>query len=220
MITDAQVGAIGLKTTHGHFYGNDCSDAVLLTSRAGSTSYDRTFMEALVRPGPGVENWVSRTNYPLTGIYPCGKERILFWVSRHYMQDTWHIERLLLRIDGFVSVTAPYAGGTFVTKPLVFEGNTLEINYRTSAAGSIGVEVQNHDGHAISGYALTDCREIVGDEVEGVVAWKEGGDVEPLAGKTVRLRFEMKDADLFSFRFRNETGPTAPSRTDFSRRRR
>lgn len=51
VVTDEQVKAIGLKSSHGHFYGNDCSDGVLLTSRAGSTQYDRTFMESLIRPG-------------------------------------------------------------------------------------------------------------------------------------------------------------------------
>jgi hypothetical protein len=213
VITDAQAEAIGLKTAHGHFYGNDCSDAVLLTSRAHTTRYDRTFMEALVRPGSGAQNWVSRTNYPLTGIFPYGNDRIMFWVSRHYMQESWHIERLLLRVDGFVSVTAPYAGGTLVTKPFVFDGDTLEINYRTSAAGSVGIEVQNPDGQAFPGYALADCREIIGDEVERVVAWANGTNVNPLAGQTVRLRFEMKDADLYSFRFRieNSLQPSEPT---------
>ena len=122
------------------------------------------------------------------------------------MQETWHVERLLLRVDGFVSVTAPYSGGTLLTKPFVFDGGTLEINYSTSAAGSVGIEVQNADGQTIPGYALADCREIVGDEIERVVAWTGGTDVKPLSGQTVRLRFEMKDADLYSFRFRNE-GP-------------
>jgi hypothetical protein len=205
-LTDEQVKEIGMTKPPLNGYVNDCSEGVLLTSRAGSTRYDRTFMEGFVRPGLGGQNWVSRTNYPLTGIYPCGKEKIMFWVNRHYMHDTWHIERMLLRVDGFVSVNAPYAGGTLVTKPLVFDGGRLEINYGTSAAGHVRIEIQDQDGHPIPGYALADCREIIGDEIDRVVAWKDGPDVARLAGQTVRLRFDMKDADLYSFRFRGADG--------------
>ncbi|MCX7805586.1 MAG: hypothetical protein N3A38_10410, partial [Planctomycetota bacterium] len=204
--TEAQAAAAGLRNIGSQRYDRDCSDGVLLTSRAGSTVYDRTFMETFVRPGPGAGNWGSRSNYPLTGIFPCGKDRIMFWVSRQYMQDSWHIERMLLRTDGFVSVSAPYAGGRLVTKPFVFSGEKLEINYRTGAAGYVHVEIQDADGQAIAGRAIADCPEIIGDEIARVVAWKDGADVGRLAGRTVRLRFEMKDADLFSFRFLpNET---------------
>jgi hypothetical protein len=202
VVTDAQAEAIGLVTSHGHFYGNDCSDAVLLTSRAGSTQYDRTFVETFIRPGLGASNWVSRTNYPLTGILPCGPDRMMYFVSRHYMQASWHIERLLLRTDGFASVTAPWAGGELVTKPLIFAGNELEINYRTGAPGFVRVEIQDADGKPIPGYTIEDCPEIIGDEIERIVAWKQGSDVSRLAGRPVRLRFELKDADLFALRFK------------------
>jgi len=200
VLTDEQVKGIGINVSD----VNDCSEGVLLTSRAGSTQYDRTFMEGFVRPGPGARYWTTRANYPLTGIFPCGKEKIMFWVARHYMQETWHIERLLLRVDGFVSVNAPYAGGTLLTKPLVFDGSALEINYSTSAAGHLRIEIQDKDGHAIPGYALADCKEIIGDEIERVVTWKDGADVARLAGQSIRLRVEMKDADLYSFRFQKK----------------
>jgi hypothetical protein len=35
-----------------------------------------------------------------------------------------------------------------------------------------------------------------------VVTWKSGRDVSGLAGRPVRLRFAMQDADLYSVRFR------------------
>lgn len=206
VVTDEDVAAIGLRMSHGHFYGNDCSDAVLLTSRAGSTQYDRTFMETFIRPGPSPANWTSRTNYPVTGILPAGPGQIMLFVARHYMQDTWHIERLLLRTDGFASVKAPWAGGEMLTKTLTFSGGSLEINYRTGAPGSVRIEIQDAVGEAIPGYALDDSREMIGDETARLAAWKHGADVSRLAGQPVRLRFAMKDADLFSFRFRSESG--------------
>jgi len=35
------------------------------------------------------------------------------------------------------------------------------------------------------------------------VNWKNGGDVGAIAGKPVRLRFELKDADVFAYQFRD-----------------
>jgi hypothetical protein len=76
------------------------------------------------------------------------------------------------------------------------------MNYATSAAGSIGVEVQDVTGRAIPGFTLDDAPEIYGDELERVVVWKVGSDVSRLSGQPVRLRFVLKDADLYSIRFR------------------
>ena len=124
------------------------------------------------------------------------------YVQRHYGQPSTYIERLTLRIDGFVSVHAPYRGGEMVTKPLRFSGRTLVVNYATSAAGSLRVELQDEDGEPLPGFGLGDCQEVIGDEIERVVSWKGGEDLSALRGKTVRVRFVMKDADLYSIRFR------------------
>ena len=47
----------------------------------------------------------------------------------------------------------------------------------------------------------TTARRIFGDTIERTVTWKNGGDVSALAGKPVRLRFVLKDADLYAFQF-------------------
>ncbi|MCP4788358.1 MAG: hypothetical protein GY903_18090 [Fuerstiella sp.] len=83
----------------------------------------------------------------------------------------------------------------------MFQGSTLELNYSTSAAGSVSVEIQDVNGDPIDGRALADCHEIFGDEIERTVTWKDGTGLKQLAGRPVRLRFVMKDADLFSFQF-------------------
>ena len=54
----------------------------------------------------------------------------------------------------------------------------------------------------IDGHKLDESVEIYGDEIERVVAWQAGSDVSTLAGKPVRIRVVMKDADLYSIRFR------------------
>jgi hypothetical protein len=48
---------------------------------------------------------------------------------------------------------------------------------------------------------LAACDELRGDAIEQVVAWKSDADLGAMAGKPVRLRFALNNADLFSFRF-------------------
>ncbi|MDA1018484.1 MAG: hypothetical protein O3A00_29010 [Planctomycetota bacterium] len=104
-------------------------------------------------------------------------------------------------MDGFVSVRADSQGGEMHTRPLVFSGKRLEMNFSTSAAGSIQVEIQDALGKPIPGFALEDCPEIYGDRIQQEVAWKQGSDVSQLAGQPVRLRFVMNDADLYAIQF-------------------
>ncbi len=89
-----------------------------------------------------------------------------------------------------------------VTRPIVFRGKELELNYSTSAAGSIRVELQDASGQPVAHYSLADAVEIVGDHLARTVAWKGGSDLSKLAGTPVRLRFVMRDADLYSLRFK------------------
>jgi hypothetical protein len=42
-------------------------------------------------------------------------------------------------------------------------------------------------------------RYLYGDELDAAVSWK-GGELATLAGQPVRLRFVLKDADLFALR--------------------
>jgi hypothetical protein len=187
-----------LKVAKG--YEKDVSDAVLMTTRGGNV-YDRTFLSSFIRPGIGARNWVSRNNYPALGIVQTSPAEMSLYVNQDYAQPTAHLKRYTLRLDGFASVEAPYAGGELLTKPLKFTGDRLELNFSTSAAGSIRVEFQEEAGGPITGFAASDCVEIVGNEIGRIIRWKNGADVSRLAGKSVRLSFVMKDADLFSFQF-------------------
>ena len=180
---------------------SDCSETVFMTCRGG-LKFDRIFQEAFIRPGIGARRWYSRTNYAGRGIVPTGPTEMSIYVHHHYRLKTNHVERFTLRKDGFVSVHASYAGGELLTKPITFAGKELVLNVSTSAAGSVRVEIRDEAGKAISGFALADCVEIIGDQIEGVVEWKGGCDISRLAGKPVRLRFTMNDADLYSIRFK------------------
>lgn len=190
--------AAALNVAKGYY--KDLSDAVLMTTRGGSV-YDRTFLSSFIRPGIGARNWVSRTNYPALGIVQTGPTEMSIYTNQDNAQPTAHLHRYSLRIDGFASARAEYGGGELLTKPLRFAGHRLDLNFSTSAVGAIRVEIQNEGGQPFPGFAAADCVEVIGNELDRAVHWKSGSDVSALAGQTVRLRFVMKDADLYALRF-------------------
>ena len=204
ILSPAQAKAIDVDP--GYF--SDCSDAVLMSTRGG-TLYTRTFMDAFIRPGPGLENWVSRTNYPALGIVGMPNGRLAMHVQKNYGQPTARLVRYTLRSDGFVSVNGPYTGGEMTTRLITFQPaagkNTpscrLLVNCSTGAAGSLRVEILGETGKPLPGYSLADSREFIGDFIERAIEWKNGSNVRPLAGRPIRLRFSLKDADLYSIRF-------------------
>jgi hypothetical protein len=182
-------------------YFRDCSDAYMMTTRGGRV-YDRTFMEAFIRPGIGMDNWVSRSNYPALNVVQTGPEEMSIYVNQDYAQPTAHLHRYSLRLDGFTSISAPYSGGELLTKPFTFMGSDLEINYSTSAAGEIRFEVQDENGVPLPGYTLDDSQPVIGNEISRVVVWRSGINLQNLSSMKVRLRIVMKDADLYSIRFK------------------
>lgn len=197
VLTDAQARALGVDPG----YGSDCAEAVFMTSRGGAR-FTRTFMEGFIRPGPDLGNWASRAGLTALGIVPTGPGELSIYKQAHYAQPTCHLLRYALRTDGFASVNAPYRGGEFLTRPLTFSGRELALNFATSAAGAVRVEIKDADGAPLPGYTLADAPEIIGDDLARVASWKAGADLSKLAGRAVRLRFVMKDADLYSLQFR------------------
>lgn len=186
--------------------GPGLSDALFMSSRDG-VHWNR-FEDAFIRPGLDERNWVHRTNEPADGILQTSPDELSIYIERNYTFPSNYVERLVLRTDGFVSAHAGYSGGELVTKPLIFKGNNLVLNYSTSAMGSIRVEIQDEKGFPMPGLALEDSPVIFGDKIEQAVTWERPRsmtDPDPLGrlqGKPVRLRFVMEDADLYSFQFR------------------
>jgi hypothetical protein len=95
---------------------------------------------------------------------------------------------------------AESAGGEMLTRPFRFAGSRLLLNYATAAAGSLRIEVRDAAGRPLPGFSLRESPELVGNRIDHPYAWPKG-ELARLAGKPVRLRVVMKDADLFSIRF-------------------
>jgi hypothetical protein len=177
------------------------SDAVFMSSRDGGL-WDRRFLEAWARPGPDPRNWTHRSNMPAVGIVALTPEEYSLYITEHYDWQDHRLRRVTVRRNGFASVHADAKGGEFVTRPVTFAGTRLRLNYATSAVGSVAVEIQDAQGRPIPGYSLEECAPLFGDELSAIVRWKGGEDLAALVGKTVRLRFALRDADLYALQFK------------------
>jgi hypothetical protein len=180
------------------------TEGLFMSSRDGH-SFNR-WGEALIRPGANRDRWGNRCNYIWHGLietpppFPCAPNELSLYSTEHYYEGSSNrVRRFALRLDGFVSINAPLSGGELLTKPFLFDGNRLTINASTSAAGWIRVEMQDENGKALPGYALDDCDEFWGDEIEGVVTWN--GESKIPADQPIHLRFVMSDADIYALRF-------------------
>ena len=187
--------------------GTAVTDGMFMSSRDGH--HFNVWPESFIRPGLRLTgNWFYGDNYQNWGLVETKShidgapdEISVYGSEDSHQGDDCRYRRYTIRIDGFVSMQAPLSGGEFVTKPLTFKGDQLVINFSTSGAGSIQVEIQDTSGDAIPGFGLDDCPEVFGDDLERVVTWKNGTDVSQLSGQPIRLRFLLKDADLYSIRF-------------------
>lgn len=188
--------------------GTALTDGLFMTSR--DRRQFTLWPESFLRPGLRTRDaWFYGDSYQNWGLVETKSEledappELSIYVTERTLQENGGvIRRYTLRIDGFVSLRAPLAGGGLVTKPLTFKGGKLSLNVSTSAAGTVRVEIQNADGQPLPGFRLADCHEVYGDSLDHGVAWKGTSDLSALAGKPVRLKFEVKDADLYSFQFR------------------
>ena len=178
---------------------NQQVEPVFMTSRDGV--HFRRWDEALIPITAPKDRDGNRSNYMTRGLLELpGNERELsvYATEAYYAGTGSRVRRFVYRTDGFVSARAGADGAALVTKPITFAGTRLSLNIVSK--GATRVELQDAEGKALPGFSSADCAPITADHIAHVVSWK-GGDLAKLAGKPVRVRFEMKDADLFSFQF-------------------
>ncbi|MBP87948.1 MAG: hypothetical protein CMJ64_14695 [Planctomycetaceae bacterium] len=191
-------------------YGTGITEALLMASRDGV--HFKRWNEGFLRPGiQRLDTWnyshmstawhAVETASDLRG---APNELSFYSKESGWTGTSCAYRRYALRLDGFVSIQAPMSGGELITRPITFTGDQLRLNFATSAAGAIRVELQRPDGAPIPGFALDDCHEVFGDTIDRTVAWKGVASLADLNGKPLRLRFALNDANLYSFRFAAE----------------
>ncbi len=106
-----------------------------------------------------------------------------------------------VRREGFVSRDAGADGGTLTTRLLQAGGSRLEVNAAVAAGGALTVEVQDEQGATLPGFAAADCTPVTGDSLRHAVQWGDRRGDDGWMERPVRLRFQLRDAALYAFRF-------------------
>ena len=169
------------------------SDTVFMASRDG-VHWARLFKESWLRPGLDEANWTDRNMMAGPGIVETPDGMSVYFTEHNYRDH--RIRRAAVRRHGFVSLSAGWNGGVAVTKTFLYQGGDLRLNYSTSAAGHVkawltGADtplVISENAFALYGDCLNeayplDCK-------------------EKFIGKEIRLCFELKDADVYSYQFK------------------
>lgn len=99
-----------------------------------------------------------------------------------------------------VALRAPEVG-SFALYPLQSNGRTAHLNFRTNLTGYVQVEARDEQGEVLPRRSFGDCDSLVGDHLDRVVTWRGRSDLGHSEGQPVKLRFRMRNADLFSVAF-------------------
>jgi hypothetical protein len=103
-----------------------------------------------------------------------------------------------MRKEGFASLQSPPGGGFVVTKTLICPSGRLWVNAEASS-GQVRVKVTDFERKDVPGFE--ESRPITGDGVRQEISW-DGKPIETLAGREIRLEFEMTGTvDLYGFGF-------------------
>lgn len=180
------------------------TDCVFMSSRDPDTIKWRRFDEVWLGNGPenGL-NWIYGDCYPVCGLaetkgdYEGEDNQISMYCADGKGKSIARLIRYTTRLDGFASYHATYKPQTVMTKPFIFKGENLKLNFRASAIGYVKIKVLDENYNEIKGF---DTCEIFGDKVDRIIDF-ENGQISTLQEKPIRLEFTMSDAEIFSMIF-------------------
>ena len=109
--------------------------------------------------------------------------------------------RAVAKRDRLASVSSDAGRGTLQTPVIQFHGGRLNVNAMTRPGGRIRIGMLDAQGQLIPGYSINDCLAMTGDHNSSTVSWTGGNDLSKWSKQSIRLQFELQDADLFGFQF-------------------
>ena len=225
------VGSVNLGFLNIHNYVPNTMNVRLVYSRNGKTWEHLNKRQPFISPG-GEENWdqymVTIPSKPIE----VGDELFVFFGGSKNHHDWWitgareglevpeandqsKVEYALglakLRLDGFVSLDAgPARRGIFITRPLISDGTSLQVNARCHGGGSISAEIVDVHDNVLPGFSREECDVFTGDNVRHTFTWKGRKEIpvdsisradypKPELGRIRKIRFYMDKAELYSF---------------------
>ncbi len=181
--------------------GTAFTDCIIMTSSDGFTFNRRD--EAFLTPGPENRyNWWYGDCYTAYGIVETKSDiqgqsnEISMYVGENYRIKSTNFRRMTMRLDGFFSWYGAYKGADIVTKPFVFEGSSMKVNFATSCAGGVDIALCDECGNELEGYS---SYTLFGDSTDRLVEFDK--PLSALNGKAVRMKLRLCDAHVYSFIF-------------------
>ena len=188
----------------------DVIDFYLGTSRDGK-DFDKSWVYAgkpFIARGPD-GSFDKGMLQPSSQIITRGDQHFIYYTGQYCQhhspasarKEPGKIGLAKLPLDRFICQKAGDKVGTITTKPFKLAGDKLHVNVDASD-GWVQVELLDETGREIPGFSGKAAeRHIAKDELRLVPQWKSRGDLSPLKGKTVRLKFTFQNAKLYAFDF-------------------
>ena len=201
-------------------HGQDSGYIELTSSPDGVQWYRSPIRQPFIGLGKEGE-WDEGHTWMVQKIVPVGHWLYIYYVGqracrRRFPANTRAIGVARIRRDRFVGQYADVNGGWLLSREVKVTGDRLLVNvspelsaFNMQHHGYVQLELLDRssgpggsygDLH-IKGYGQDDCDRILADEYEHVVTWKGNPDLSALKGKNVYIRFWLKSAYVFGFRF-------------------
>lgn len=174
-------------------------EPVFMASRDG-VSFTR-YSDAVIPQTAPKDRDGNRSNYMTHGLLQLpGKpdELSVYATEAYYSGPDSRVRRFTYRKDGFVALQGT---GDVLTKPIRFQGSRMLLNYRCRQGGSLKVQMQTEHGNEILANLSAENGVLTGDAVNHKVNWKYANPGQKNDGHPVRLRFELKDAEVYALQF-------------------
>ena len=105
-----------------------------------------------------------------------------------------------IKRDRFVSLdTGPVREGVLITHPIRPRGRQLVVNAACREGGCLRAELTDPAGNVIDGFEKDNCIGFCDDAVDHTLQWK--ADKPTPSGEFIRVRFFLRQAEIFSFQF-------------------
>lgn len=177
---------------------NRVTDSIFMYSRDGFNFERKAETWILNRPNDGI-NWTYGDSYFSAGILQTkdayGNDVMSFYTNEDRFSDTGtKMVKYDMRLDGFVSYNALGKTSEVYTKPLMFQGGALSLNYQTGVGGRVVVSLEDKNGKTI---LKSDV--LTGDFTDRVIF--DESQLEKVKGKGVVLKIQLYDAKVYSYMF-------------------
>lgn len=177
-------------------------EPILMSSRDGVEF--RRWSEELIPITAPKDRDGNRSNYMVNALLElpgAAGEMSVYATEAYYRGTGSRVRRFVFRTDGFVSLHVGEKEGEAVSGYFTMAGGVLVVNAKTAGGGSVRAELRDESGQVFPGYSLEDCVPFSGDGIEVRMRWKGGDGVEGLKGKPMQIRWVLRDADVYSYRF-------------------